>query len=183
MRKQVSWIMLSMFLGFISSTSLYAAEPMIPSGPPQTGDEVLAKKDAEAMRGKLLKVDGELYTIETSPGKQVTARTGNNTQFEQNFKGMEGDWIEATVSPDMHIQSVKKSTPAYTLEGDVLKVDGDFLTVTGEGGKEVRLQTGKDTKLTGKHKVGDRIRAEFTPDGQVLSILFVLTLPNKLGIQ
>ena len=70
----------------------------------------------------------------------------------------------------MMIQSFKKSTPAYTLEGDVLKVDGDFLTVTGEGGKEVRLQTGKDTKLTGKHKVGDRIRAEYTPDGQVLSI-------------
>ena len=128
------------------------------------------KKDAEAMRGKLLRVEGELYTIETSPGKQVTARTGSNTKFEKNFKGMEGDWIEATVSPDMHIQALKKSTPAYTLEGDVLKVDGDFFTVMGEGGKEVRLQTGKDTKLTGSHKVGDRIRAEYTPDGQALSI-------------
>jgi len=169
MRKKVSWIMLSMFLGFISSTSLYAAE-IIPSGPPQTGDETLAQKDAEVMRGKLLKVEGELYTVETSPGKQVSVRTGSSTKFDGNFKGMEGDWIEAMVTPDMHIQSLKKSTPAYTLEGDVLKVDGDFLTVTGEGGKEVRLQTGKDTKLTGKHKVGDRIRAEYTPDGQVLSI-------------
>ena len=170
MRKQASWIMLSMFLGFISSASLYAAEPMIPSGPPQTGDETLAKKDAEVMRGKLLRVEGELYTVETSPGKQVTARTGSNTKVDGNFKGMQGDWIEATVTPDMHIQSIKKSTPAYTLEGDVLKVDGDFLTVTGEGGKEVRLQTGKDSKLTGKHKVGDRIRAEYTPDGQILTI-------------
>jgi len=70
----------------------------------------------------------------------------------------------------MHIQSLKKSTPAYTVEGDVLKVDGDFLTVTGEGGKEVRLQSGSGTKLTGSHKVGDRIRAEYTPEGQVLSI-------------
>jgi hypothetical protein len=170
MRKQASWIMLSMFLGFISSALLYAAEPMIPSGPPQTGDETSAKKDAEVMRGKLLRVEGELYTIETSPGKQVTARTGNNTKVDGSFKGMQGDWIEATVTPDMHIQSIKKSTPAYTLEGDLLKVDGDFLTITGEGGKEVRLQTGKDTKLTGSHKVGDRIRAEYTPDGQVLSI-------------
>ena len=170
MRKQVGWIMLSVFLGFISSTSLYAEEQIIPSGPPQTGDEILAKKDAEVMRGKLLKVEGELFTVETSPGKQVTARTGNNTKFEKNFKALEGDWIEATISPDMHIQSVKKSTPAYTLEGDVLKVDGDFLTVTGEGGKEVRLQSGKDTKLTGNHKVGDRVRAEYTPDGQILSI-------------
>jgi hypothetical protein len=170
MRKQISWVVLSMFVGCISSTSLYAADPVVPSGPPQTGDETLAKKDAEVMRGKLLKVEGELYTIETSPGKQVTARTGNITKFEKNFKGMEGDWIEAMVAPDMLIQSVKKSTPAYTLEGDVLKVDGNFLTVTGEGGKEVRLQTGKDTQLTGSHKVGDRIRAEYTPDGQVLSI-------------
>src|SRR5439155_26297279 len=116
MRKQVSWLMLSMFLGFISSTSLYAAEQNIPSGPPPTGDESLAKKDGEIMRGKVLKVEGELFTIETSPGKQVTARTGSNTKFEGNFKGIEGDWIDATVAPDMHIQSVKKSTPAYTLE-------------------------------------------------------------------
>jgi hypothetical protein len=170
MRKQISWMMLSMFVGFISSTSLYAAEQTIPGGPPQTGDETLAKKDAEVMRGKLLKVEGELYTVETSPGKQVTARTGGNTKFDGNFKGVAGDWIEATVTPDMLLQSVKKSTPAYTLEGDVLKVDGDFLTMTGEGGKEVRLQSGKDTKLSGNHKVGDRIRAEYTPDGQVLSI-------------
>ena len=170
MRKQASWITLSMFLGFISSASLYAAEPMIPSGPPQTGDETLAKKDAEVMRGKLLRVEGELYTIETSPGKQLTARTGSNTKVDGNFKGAAGDWIEATVTPDMLLQSIKKSTPAYTLEGDVLKVDGDFLTVTGEGGKEVRLQSGSGTKLTGSHKVGDRIRAEYTPEGQVLSI-------------
>ena len=88
------------------------------------------------MRGKLLKVEGELYTVETSPGKQVTARTGGNTKFDGNFKGAAGDWIEAMVTPDMLLQSVKKSTPAYTMEGDVLKVDGDFLTVTGEGGKE-----------------------------------------------
>lgn len=141
MKRQMSWIMLSMFLGFISSTSLYAAEQSIPGGPPQTGDETLAKKDAEVMRGKLLKVEGELYTVETSPGKQVTVRTGGDTKFDGKFKGVEGDWIEATVTPDMHIQSLKKSTPAYTLEGDVLKVDGDFLIVTGEGGKEVRLQT------------------------------------------
>ena len=170
MRKQISWMMLSMFLGFISSTSLFAAEPMNPGGPPQTGDEILAKKDAEVLRGKLLKVEGELYTVETSPGKQVTARTGGNTKFDGNFKGAAGDWIEATVTPDMLLQSIKKSTPAYTLEGDVLKVDGDFLTVTGEGGKEVRLQGARDTKLTGSHKVGDRIRAEYTPEGQVLSI-------------
>ena len=170
MRKQISWIMLSMFVGFISSTSLYAAEPINPGGPPQTGDEIMAKKDAEVMRGKLVKVEGELYTVETSPGKQVTARTGGNTKFDGNFKGATGDWIEATVTPDMLLQSIKKSTPAYTLEGDVLKVDGDFFTVMGEGGKEVRLQSGKDTRLDGSHKVGDRIRAEYTPEGQVLSI-------------
>jgi len=170
MRKEISWIMLSMFVASISSTSLYAAEAIIPSGPPQTGDEIMAKKAAEAMRGKLVKVEGELYTVETSPGKQVTARTGGNTKFDGSFKGVAGDWIEATVTPDMLLQSIKKSTPAYTLEGDVLKVDGDFLTVTGEGGKEVRLQSGSGTKLTGSHKVGDRIRAEYTPEGQVLSI-------------
>ena len=84
--------------------------------------------------------------------------------------GAEGDWIEATVTPDMHMESMKKSTPAYTWEGDVLKVDGDAFVVKDDSGKEIRLQSGRDTKLIGSHKVGDQIRAEYTPDGKVLSL-------------
>jgi hypothetical protein len=142
----------------------------IPGNIPQTGDEALAKKDAEVLRGKLLKVQDQLYTLETSPGRQVNIRAGKATKFEGNYQGTDGDWVEATVTPDMHIQSIKKSTPGYTMEGSVLKVDGDFFVVKDDQGKEIRLQKGNDTKLIGTHKVGERIRAEYTPDGKALSV-------------
>jgi hypothetical protein len=180
MRKQMHLFMVVFILGCLSAMPLYAAdEPTgtskpskadIPGNIPQTGDEALAKKDAEVFRGKLIKVSEALYTLETSPGQQVTIRSERTTKFEDNYKGMEGDWIEALVAPDMHMESIKKSTPAYIWEGAVLKVDGDAFVVKNDAGKEIRLQTGNETKLTGSHKVGDRVRAEYTPEGKVLSV-------------
>jgi hypothetical protein len=173
MKNAISWMTLTLFLGFIAATWVYAADPKgveIPGNIPQTGDEVLAKKDAEVMRGKLLKVQGESYTVETAPGQQVSVRAGTTTKFDGNNKGMEGDWIEAVVTPDMHLESLKKATPAYTVEGSILKVDGDLFVVKDDNGKEIRLQTGRDAKLSGTNKVGERIRAEYTPEGQALSI-------------
>ena len=181
MKRQLSWIMAILILGWVNMMPPYAADQAtggskdskaldIPGNIPQSGDESLAKKDAEVMRGKLIKVEDQMYTLETSPGKQVSIRSGQNTEFESDYKGMIGDWIEALVTPDMHLQSLKKSTPAYIVEGSVLKVEKDSLVVKDSSGKEIRLRTGKDAKIQGSHKVGDSIRAEFTPEGQVLSI-------------
>jgi hypothetical protein len=173
MKRHVTKIALALVVGFIAATSLYAADPKgaeIPGSIPQTGDEVLAKRDAEVLRGKLIKVQDELYIVETAPGQQVSVRTGKHTKFEGNNKGAEGDWIEAVVTPDMHLESLKKSTPAYTVEGSILKVDGDLFVVKDDKGKEIRLQKGGNTKLSGTNKVGERIRAEYTPEGQAISI-------------
>jgi hypothetical protein len=181
MRKQLNWVMAILVLGCVNITSLYAADQPsdspkgskaldIPGNIPQSGDESLAKKDAEVLRGKLIKVEDQIYTLETSPGRQVSIRSGQSTKFESDYKGMTGDWIEALVTPDMHLQSLKKSTPAYTVEGSVLKVEKDFLVVKDSLGKEIRLRMGKDAKIQGSHKVGDSIKAEITPEGQVLSI-------------
>jgi hypothetical protein len=178
MRMPIVGIMVAFFLGF-TSFSLYGADQSSSRDSskarenmeiPQSGDQLTAQKDAEVYRGKVVKVDAGTYTVETSPGRQVNIRSAGTTKFEENYHGMEGDWIEAVVSPDMHAESIKKATPAYTWEGDLLKVDGDFFVVKDDNGKEIRLQTGKDSKLTGSHKVGDRIRAEYTPDGKVLSV-------------
>ena len=177
--KQTNWLMALLILGCVSAMPLYAADQ--PSSGdskardnrgeiPQTGDQLTAKTDADVLRGKLVKAGDGLYTLETSPGRQVTIRSGGTTKFEGDYMGAEGDWIEATVTPDMHIESMKKSTPAYIWEGDLLKVDGDNFVVKDDSGKEIRLQKGKDSKLTGSHKVGDRIRAEYTPEGTVLSV-------------
>ena len=173
MKSTISWLTVTLFLGFMAATSVYAADPKgveIPGNIPQTGDEVLAKKDAEVLRGKLIKVQDGLYTVETAPGQQVSVRAGASTKFEGNNKGSEGDWIEAVATPDMHLESLKKSTPAYTVEGNILKVEGDLVVVKDDKGKEIRLQTGGGTKLSGSHKVGERIKAEYTPEGQALSI-------------
>jgi len=179
MRRPIVWMMGALFLGFSSFGSLYAADQSSSQDSskarenmeiPQTGDQLTAQQDNEVLRGKLVKVDAGMYTVETSPGRQVSFRSGKTTKFEENYHGMEGDWIEAVVSPDMHVASIKKSTPAYIWEGAVLKVDGDAFVVKDDSGKEIRLQTGSNSKVTGSHKVGDRIRAEYTPDGKVLSL-------------
>ena len=180
MRRPIVWIMIAVLIGFTIFGSLYAADQSSSRDSskaqenrgeiPQTGDQLTAEKDAEVFRGKLVKIDAGTYTMETSPGRQVTIRSERETKFEGNYMGAEGDWIEATVTPDMHMESIKKSTPAYIWEGDVPKVDGDAFVLKDDSGKEIRLQTGSDTKLTGSHKVGDRIRAQYTPDGKVLSV-------------
>jgi hypothetical protein len=180
-RQMVYWLMVVLILGMVVATPLYAADQPadsskgskaldIPGNIPQSGDESLAKKDAEVLRGKLVKVEDQMYTLETSPGKQVSIRSGQSTKFESDYKGMTGDWIEALVTPDMHLQSLKKSTPAYMVEGSVLKVEKDSLVVKDSSGKEIRLRMGKDAKIQGSHKVGDSVKAVFTPEGEVLSI-------------
>jgi len=184
MRSQMSWTMLAVFSAFVTVTPVLAADRpstdgsrskgsqgvQTPGNTPQTGDEDLARKDSEVIRGKLLKIADGIYTVETSPGSQASIRAANHTKFDGNYKGMEGDWIEALVSPDMHIQTFKKSTPAYTVEGSVLNVEDKFFVVKDSAGKEIRLNIGGDTKFEGSHNVGDHVRAEFTPDGQALSI-------------
>ena len=95
--------------------SIYAAEPTeVPSGA-QTGDEVMAAKAAETVRGKLLRVQDAMYTVETAPGTQASIRAENNTKFEGGYKGSEGDWIEALVTPDMQIKSLKRSPSTPSL--------------------------------------------------------------------
>ncbi len=180
-RQTITWVMAILILGCVGIMPVYAADQPtgsskgskaldIPGNIPQTGDEILAKKDAELLRGKLVKVADELYTLETSPGRQVNIRTGKTTKFDANYKGIEGDWVEILVTPDQHIVTLKRSSPAYTVEGNVLKVEKDFFVVKDPAGKEIRLNTGSGTKIQGNYKVGDLIRAEFTPDGQALSI-------------
>ena len=137
--------------------SIYAAEPTeVPSGA-QTGDEVMAAKAAETVRGKLLKVQDTIYTVETAPGTQASIRAENNTKFEGGYKGSEGDWIEAFITPQMHVKSM-------------LTASGDTFVVRDSGGKEIRLQIGKNTKVAGTYKVGDRIKAEYAPDGRAISV-------------
>jgi len=168
--RQMNWIVAGLFLGLVT-VSAYAADKPSRSGvtniPPQAGDEELV---VDTLRGKLLKADAGKYTVEMGPGSHLSLVIEPDTKFEENYKAMEGDWIEAFITPQMHVKSIKRSTPAYTMEGDILKVEGNFFVVRSSAGKEVRLQLGKDTKHEGPLKVGDRIKTEYAPNGAALSI-------------
>ena len=57
-----------------------------------------------------------------------------------------------------------------TVQGDVLKIDGDSYVVKDMTGKEIRLHVDKTTKLEGDFKAGDKIEAQATEKGHALSI-------------
>ncbi len=57
-----------------------------------------------------------------------------------------------------------------TVQGDVLKIEGDSYVVKDMTGKEIRLHVDKTTKLEGSFKAGDKIEAQVTEKGDALSI-------------
>jgi len=59
---------------------------------------------------------------------------------------------------------------SQTIQGNLLKIEGEFYVVKDAAGKEVRLHVDKSTKLEGMLKTGDKIQAEATDKGHALSI-------------
>ena len=84
--------------------------------------------------------------VETFPDKEVSIRLNAATKVPQFFSPAAGDWIEAEVTPDMFAKTIHRSKPSYTMEGDILKVEGDRLLMQDPTGKEVSLRLTKDTK-------------------------------------
>lgn len=57
------------------------------------------------------------------------------------------------------------------VEGDLLKIEGEFYTVHDTAGHAVRLHVNKSTKLEGgTFKSGDKVEAHVTDMGHALSI-------------
>jgi hypothetical protein len=138
---------------------------------PQTGDQITAITDAMPLKGEVLRVEGEgVYLIEPFPGRKVRVRVNEHTKMPENFLPMPGDWIEAQITPDLHASMMQRSSPAYTMEGDLLDVEGNLFVVVDASGKQVSLRLSPDTKIKGKSKVGDWIRVEFTPDRKAVSV-------------
>ena len=65
-----------------------------------------------------------------------------------------------------------------TVQGDVLKIEGDSYVVKDMTGKEIRLHVDKTTELEGSFKAGDQIEARATDKDHALSIKHVQ--PPKL---
>jgi N-acetyl-beta-hexosaminidase len=57
-----------------------------------------------------------------------------------------------------------------TLQGELLKIEGEFYLVKDQTGKEVRLHVDKDTKMMGDITPGAKIEAQVWTDGYAISI-------------
>src|SRR5512135_961483 len=82
------------------------------------------------------------------------------------------------------ISSIGIATLSYTagsklVEGDVLKIEGEFYTVHDTAGHEVRLHVDKTTHLEGTFKAGDKVEAHVTDNGHARSIIH-LTAAGKM---
>jgi ketosteroid isomerase-like protein len=131
-------------------------------------DEV--KTETEILKGKLLKIEKGFYVIESAPSKEVRVSAPLDAATDENGKSLMGEWVETQISSDLHVTGIKRSLPGYAIDGELVKAEGDVYIVADGPGKNVQLRLTKDTKVEGTYKIGDRIKAEFTPDGNVTFI-------------
>src|SRR5512147_2403146 len=127
---------------------------------------------SKLIEGNVLKIEGEFYTIHDTAGHEVRLHVDKTTHLEGGvFKA--GDKVEAHVTEKGHARSVIHLTAAGKMatsgskivEGDVLKIDGEFYTLHDIAGHEVRLHIDKTTHLEGPFKVGDKVEAYATDTG------------------
>ena len=76
------------------------------------------------------------------------------------------------------ISSIAMATLSYAagskiVEGDLLKIEGEFYTVHDTAGHEVRLHVDKTTHLEGVFKAGDKVEAYVTATGHARSMYHI----------
>jgi ribosomal protein S1 len=124
----------------------------------------------------VLKIEGEFYTVHDTAGHEVRLHVDKTTHLEGTFKA--GDKVEAHVTDQGHARSIihltaggKIATPGSKIvEGDVLKIEGEFYTVHDTAGHEVRLHVDKTTHLEGTFKAGDKVEVYATDKGHARSM-------------
>jgi ribosomal protein S1 len=134
---------------------------------------------SKIVEGDLLKIQGEFYTVHDVAGHEVRLHVDKTTHLEGTFKT--GDKVEAHVTDTGHARSIvlltaagKMAVPGSKIvEGDLLKIEGEFYTVHDTTGHEVRLHVDKTTHLEGAFKTGDKVEAYVTGTGHVRSMYHI----------
>jgi hypothetical protein len=74
--------------------------------------------------------------------------------------------------PVLYAADVTESPTSKMVNGDLLKIEGEFYVVKDlwEAGKDVRLHVDKTTKLEGTFKAGDKVEAKATETDHALMI-------------
>ncbi|MCC2640768.1 MAG: exported protein of unknown function [Nitrospira sp.] len=87
--------------GFGAGTVL-AADPMKDKEATPTIGERLTK---DAVKGTLMKIDGEYYVIKDNDGKQVRVHVDKSTKLD---KAVEGDMVKAYVTDQGHVTTLQR---------------------------------------------------------------------------
>lgn len=89
--------------------------------------------------------------------------------FGAFFTVQAGKMGEQITESDLNI--LPSSNAFQTLDGKLLKIDGEYYVIQDFTGKEKRLHVSKETvMLSGPKKPGDLVRAEITKSGHAISI-------------
>ena len=69
------------------------------------------------------------------------------------------------------LNTLPNTNTFQTLDGKLLKIDGEYYVIEDFSGNEMRLHVSKETvMLSGPKKPGDSVRAEITKSGHAISI-------------
>jgi len=119
------------------------------------------------IEGQVLKIDGSIYTVRDAAGRELRVHVDQNTSTDTTIKV--GDRVRARIGhvpSDVYARSFQKwsgkeGEPVLspTIEGEILKREGDTFVLRDLSGKEVRLQVDKATKLDSNLTPGDKIVA------------------------
>ena len=101
MSKYIGVVMMIAALSFSAGTIL-AADPMKEKEAKPSMGERLTK---DAVKGTLLKIDGEYYVIKDNDGKQVRVHVDKSTKLD---KVVEGDKVKAYVTDEGHVTTLQR---------------------------------------------------------------------------
>ena len=135
---------------------------------------------SKLVEGDILTIEGEYYTVHDTAGHDVRLHVNKTTHLEGGaFKV--GDKVEAHVTDKGHARSIihltaggKMATSGSKIvEGDILKIEGEYYTVHDTAGHEVRLHVNKTTHLEGTFRVGDKVEVYATDKGHARAIYHI----------
>ncbi len=173
-------------LGF-GIASMASADRQNPSSGDRQIPSTTPNKEETAttpLRGKVLKMENERVEIEQAPGVKTHIYVEKSTKTDNNYMPQEGDWIQADVTRDMHATHINRaSREGYTIEGRLLRIEGkDYVIEDAGRGRELRLNAANDAKLDNDIKAGQRVEAEYTPDGKIILMKPARTPRPELGL-
>jgi hypothetical protein len=152
MRRNVSLVALLLSASFLTVPVLSLAD-------------VAGKKGwAGRVRGEVIKIEGDIYTVEDDLGRRLKLHVIPTAEKDVDVRI--GDEIVARTThrgKEVYIKSLKKISsavsPSLLVEGRVVKIDGDSYLVKDISGREVRLHVDGRTSKDGNITIGDHVQA------------------------